>query len=214
MSEYSDEVDALTTSFLEMATPARFVPLAILLGCGYVRYGSEHRNAYFPAQPAAINENDACQALLRLLDQSIACGFLPTLAFGVLGGVAKSDRWRNCLQKVDLGYALAMSLIQWVAAPNDPHIPTERTNQVRAGMTDDVMFVLNEWLAPPAPWKEAPRRDVLVEAFFGPAWCAIMDVAAMPTAEVVRLIHSTRPAFVPGVLPGLGQSLSQLPALL
>lgn len=120
----------------------------------------------------------------------------------ILETLAWAQRWRPALDNIDDTYRLAAILLN--------------TTFYNSGRCEaQVVQLMNDWIDPQLKFKKYPSMRVLADALFGNAWYFIViESQAVVEWDVAKIVLSTRPAFVGGLVPQEDNGLSfSLPSM-
>lgn len=217
-SDYTSTVHAMVDFYVTKSTPDEsMAPLLSLLGCRTVRYQPDSIKKRFdaPAQPAEVYEatiSETLRVMLRLHTENNA-GRHPHNAFALLDGLARKDRWRECLDTLTAANDLAALLVSAVLSLGN--ITPDRSNPMYAltapcGLS--LYTILNEWLKPVPAFSERTLMIEVAKAMFGETWydLAFSDEKWLHWGEsneyseinrfIIASIHGSPPPFRPNLL--------------
>lgn len=186
--------------------------LIAILGCRRVVVGSNSWQFAAALSTEQLDDSSIREALVSLLlhhelNVEDGDGAQEDAEMALLDGLLREGRWRGCLVTEDGAYALALALrkFSWLITPGFVGEDYRRT--LKSAMVGNVLNVLNEWTTPVTPFAESVSTADLTRALFGDVWCDLYMHEASRAAHrqtfklSQQLILSSRPAFVPGLLP-------------
>lgn len=178
------------------------IDLLASLGC---RYNLHVCDA--PLVPSPEDEPHVRRALLLALRELSAMSTYQE-RFSVLDGLAKNERWRDCLSTLDDSYSFAKLLLDYTCSDED----TGLCRAVQPG----ICTMLTAWLKPCSPFTTHPSTHDLARSLFG-AWCDF----GLPEHDdlggfdwyIGRAVCSEKPPFKPGLVAIECAENVQLPTL-
>lgn len=208
MSAYLGDAGAQNKSAL--------TPILELLGCPYVKFDGGHTVVLWSAAPHRDNETLVTKTLIHLLETVVPIeGHFnaPEGTFSILAGLARKERWRQCLKSIDSAYLLAAGLVEFCLM----EATSNAGARLREGVVLNVRHILENWINLRIPRREDPQPDVIATALFGPAWLHIAVGGDHPYFDIPDAIRGQRPPFLPGVVavqaPVVGTALPELDTL-
>jgi hypothetical protein len=207
---YKREIVALVDRLITKGTAETSIaPLSKLIGCCYSwvdERGGSHVTT--PEMPWPEHERVITDALLKGLRRYIHLSYAgQDNLFSILHGLCQNGRWRACLHQADDAYdfATALSLFALCAREGYSHLVVE-------AIKTDVATAISEWTG---ILVENVRWHKVETALFGDVWCEFTGASQYDVfVDVLELIRTTRPQFVPGLVPTcVDQSLEALPDL-
>lgn len=199
---------------------------SLLGGLGVVSVDWVSFSVYKSRAPTELDDSTIAYLRVRLLQVLIEAHRSPERRVAVedkltlLASMEKHVCWRACLLTREGSYALAQFLIDavvfYTVFLQASILVKSSTRVALTDISDDamprVLRILNEWIAPAAPWLGIPRSEQVGAGLFGVAWWSFN----VPTTyESNGLLKATSPPFVPGLVPWSdGQIQCDLPLAL
>jgi hypothetical protein len=221
---YEATVNGLFDVYLDGDRRASMAPILSLLGCCTI--ATTPLGECFEAATATAVEFEpfVVSALLRSLhlhvepDGGRLYNFENALA--ILNGLAKKDRWRQCLESQDGALALAITLLREKTRilPLKGPIGDAKSRKLADACLDSLGTILSQWLdLDPSITIEAPIQMV-VRKMFGDFWFDFSftdkrwfnepdtNKDNLTNLTIIRAVAIRRPPFMPHLLVGQAEA--------
>lgn len=191
-------------------TPERLERVTFMLGLRYVAYNNGWK-VVPEYDMAPERELIVIQSLLTLLHRYDPSSLMSQeISWVILGGLSRRDRWRSCLKHESSAYEFAILAAHLFDRGEILTMHTEK-HDIFMRINRDLELMLGG--EPPVDTTPQSRAKSLFGKLFGEAWAHFMDIRG-PDTLIADLIATTRPSFMPGLLPqGVDQDALALPAI-